>query len=240
MYSPEVPNPESYPLAVALLDFREDVHDDMGKPDGEVIASMLTQWENLNEAILKSLFSEPEEAKSNLSLFKRKIEKVEGHQSRPSLSASAIQAMTDSYVFMPATEQRHRNNMTEFATLFDTGYGINLVATGVIVAEKTIQGRANDTLLELLDNSIESLSPLEQVEIDLRFNQLANLLKKDPSGFLLVDSIVNLVKDPQTPRPEPIPPFLVKEFVIAGAEFGAKLYKKLYPLTDQTTPPKSF
>lgn len=232
MYSPEVPNPENYPLAVALLDFREDVHDDMGKPDGKVLASMLTQWENLHTAILKSLFSEPEETKSNLSLFKREIERVGGPPSRPFLSASAIKSMTDSYVFTPAAEQRHRNNMTEFATLFDTGYGIDLVATGVIVAEETIRGKANDTLLELLDNRIESLPRLKQVEIDLRFNQLANLLKKDPSGFLLVDSIVNRVKDPQTSRPVPIPPFLVKEFAIAGAEFGAKLYKKLYPLTD--------
>lgn len=53
-------------------------------------------------------------------------------------------------------------------------------------------------------------------------------------GLILADAVAQVLKGERT---EPInfivDPHLIREFVIAGAEVGAEIYKEVYPLAEQ-------
>ena len=127
---------------------------------------------------------------------------------------------------------------------------MRLVVDSVVGTEENLRNPLGTELSNVVDYYAErfDLNPVENAEVFLRtkqlFFQFAKLLKQDNSGILLIEDVAKLLKDPKYSKERgidiPLPPFLVREFVVAGAELGGKLYKKLYPLTSQTTPPKSF
>jgi hypothetical protein len=129
-----------------------------------------------------------------------------------------------------------------FVTNFDAIESFALVAALVLLAEGEIRGTTN----EFLSRTIITRTGLKDEEAHVAFidgknviEAAAKLLQKDPKGFLLVDEAVRKLKGKDSPLPRLSGIYngklRIKNFVIAGAEAGAALYKQLYALCP---PPK--
>lgn len=122
-----------------------------------------------------------------------------------------------------------------FILSFDAACGMDMVADCIELAEKTIGGKPDDFIEELgerLPNLINKRKGQAHV--------CAELLKKDPTGFLLVDEVVCAIAGKEDALLKDLLPKLdvaqlIKEYVVAGAEAGAILYKRFYKLCP---PPK--
>lgn len=232
MYSPERPNPESH-FPISLIDYRQDVNDDIGQPNYEFIDNTLKQWQVFsNETLAYDLLFDTEKIQVKMAALKRKISEIVHFPiSRPLLCALTLQHGPVQSVFNSAMDGKNRDNPGGFATFFDIGFGMNLVVSGINVAEQTIKGNSNQIVSDLMFNSNEHLSHLKQIEVQFLFNHLALLLKQDNSGISLVEFTAERLKTPEAPQR--IPKFMIREFVIAGAETAVELYKTLYLLTEK-------
>ena len=85
-----------------------------------------------------------------------------------------------------------------------------------------------------------ALTPHTQATSDARWKEevmeVAQLLKADPSGFTLIDTVIAELHAQAAGRPineqQRIERYQIPEFVIAGAEQAREIYKCLYPLTE--------
>lgn len=110
------------------------------------------------------------------------------------------------------------------------------------MAQMHIQNPLENPLSDVVDAAAEryDLRLSENAEVFLITRQLssffAQLLEKDPSGQSLMKDLIRFLKDPKYGKKaagidDMVLPYAVREFVVAGAEIGETLYKKLYPFT---------
>lgn len=132
----------------------------------------------------------------------------------------------------------YADNESAFGFHFDFGMGLGSVFGILLATEAEIAGHADNVIVEhqaqaerFLDQTLNlKTSPGGQAENYVRAKRElaidAELLKKDPTGFLLVDSYVSKLKQ-SSPDPHQ-----TKEYVVAGAELARDLYKMLYEIVE--------
>lgn len=130
-------------------------------------------------------------------------------------------------------------DLQSFVLWADIATGISIVGGGLITSEIGVAGTIADNI-ELISDSLASsgvhFGAVEgaQTYLDLRDFTLphSDLLIKDPSGYLTVDSIVNFLAEELSKSPdkrvEYVPHVEQPDFVLRGARMGAAFYKKTY------------
>lgn len=126
----------------------------------------------------------------------------------------------------------------EFALIFDLGQGVGFVASSIAAAESAISGNLSIDLSSTMEE-FSRISPdvptnIEQSDAYKSLFPLATTcaekLAEDPSGFGLVDFIVHDLDINW--RKYPAPNLKIKEIFMVGARTSQKLYKAIYPLTE--------
>lgn len=248
MKSPERFNPENQD---SLWNLRRQVDSRVGKPYPNETKMVVWQYKGpLEKALFDPLFSDKNRLKRHLMKLQTELYPNNPY-SAPLACASQVNYAKEGIMAEAkiATSSETQDDMFKFAFLFDIAYGMGLVANSVVAAEDNLRNPSEIELSKAADNFAErfDLNPVQNAEVFLRSRRLVSrfseLLKKDNSGLSLIEEVKKLLKDSKYSEKKGIeihlPPFFVREFVSTGADLGEKLYKKLYPLTDQTTPPKS-
>lgn len=240
MKSPEGFNPEDQG---GLWNLREQVDSSVGKPYPNEAKVLVWQYKSpLEKALFDPLFSDKNRLKKHLARLKEQLYPRSLYY-RPLVCASQINYAKEAIIAEAklAIVSANQDNQFEFAVLFDIACGIELVVNSVVVAENTLRNPSETTSSKVVDYWVErfDLSPVENAEVFLKVRRLAShfaeLLQRDNSGLSLIEEITRLLKNSKHSEKRgidiPLSPFFVRNFVIAGADLGAKFYKKLYPLT---------
>lgn len=163
---------------------------------------------------------------------------------RPLICASQISYAKEGIMaeVKAAAVLANQDNQLRFAILFDIAYGMGLVVNSIVLAEDNLRNPSKTVFPEVVDYYAErfNIDHVENTEVFLRgqrvFSHYAELLRRDISGSLVIKEILRLLKDSKYSNKQGVDislsPLLIRDFVIYGADLGAKLYKKLYPLTD--------
>lgn len=222
-----------------LLNIREDINFDLGKPYLSRVETEIDKWGKYYLTTIKNpLLSNPEETRSKLARLKHRLSIEENKPiSNPFLCSTVVRLTSMHDLWEPAIKQEQKHNVEGFLTWFDTGFGMILSASAILTAEKILAGNFDDSLFQPIYNDSGDLPPLDQAQAYIRFSQFAWLLRqkdeegKDEfrSGFKVVDLAEKILIESQ--NSDQIPSYLVKELVIAGAKSGTELYKTLYLLT---------
>lgn len=117
----------------------------------------------------------------------------------------------------------------------DVALGASIVANAFFVAVQEIEGKTEEGFQKLSSEGGDSRSLEGRVKaylLSVNYAQIAaDKLKEDPSGFSLIDYVVDemLQKEFNLAVPRSL---AVPEFVRAGADFARKVYKEIYPLSE--------
>lgn len=248
MKSPERFNPENQD---SLWNLRKQVDSKIGKPYPNETKILAWQYKvPLEKTLLDPLLSDKNRLKRHLMRLQTELYPNNPYSAPLTCAYQVNYAKEGIMAEATIAAIANQDNQLDFAILFDIAQGMELVAKSVVAAENNLRNPPETILSNVVDYWAErfDLNPVENVEVFLRskrlFSHFAELFNKDNSGLLLVKEVAKLLKDSKYSKKKGVdihlPPFFVREFVSTGADLGAKLYKKLYPLTDQTTPPKSF
>lgn len=161
--------------------------------------------------------------------------------SRPCICAVVISNIADE-CFMPSPQMAITLLPREFIMGFDVSIGLHQIVAAVYDAEDRISGKIDDLLFQSGVTEEKDIANIYRKNI---VGSGAKLLMKDPTGFSLVDETVRGFKGEKDSPLKDYHEVLLKHlpaipsFVIAGAELGAELYKKLYALCPSPKiPPK--
>lgn len=240
MQSPERFNPDNQDN---LWRLREQANNTLGKP--HPVAARILTWQYkgpLEKTLFDPLFSDKNRLRKHLARLK---DLYSGSlYCRPLTCAYQVNYAKEAIMAeaKAAVSFAAQNDPFKFAVLFDIACGMGLVANSVYIAEGNLRDPSQTELSNVVDYHAErlDLNPVENAEVFLRskqfFSRFAELLKKDNSGLLLIKEVVKSLKDLKSSKKRginiPMSDHQVPELVVAGAELGEKLYKKLYPLTD--------
>jgi len=240
MSSPERFNPENQD---SLWDRRKQIDEQVGKPrpwEARIVAYQHKLF--LKNLSFHSFFSDKNRLAKYLAKEFKEFNEIftDSPYSRFLICASLVDyakhAVLTAVKDIPVSETRG------FMVFFDTAHGMGLLAESAWIAEKQLRNPLGNPLSDIIDASAERfyLPASEFAQIFLNTRQfssyLAQLLKKDPSGESLTEEIVRFLKNPKylqrmTGIDDMIPSFTARGFVVAGAEAGKDLVKKMYPLT---------
>lgn len=132
-----------------------------------------------------------------------------------------------------------QGDLPTFRFAFDYTIGLNGVFGEVIQAHGVLEGdpTGNERLRQFFTEA-DAIYGMKQVDTNLevagqRAAEAGRLLAEDPTGFLVVDRYVDLLK---TKPSDYVDRSQSKGYVIAGAELGRDLYKEIYPLAVELYP----
>lgn len=144
-------------------------------------------------------------------------------------------------------EELFQKSSHAFAVVWDHTYGIFLTVSSIIGAEQSLRGESHHVILWAMDIH-EAITDVklpvgDQTDLYLLVQkdrkEAADLLRRDPSAFLLLDHRVRQIEDEardigRQAIYERVHSYQVPELVIAGARLGRDLYKSLYPLAEKS------
>ena len=158
--------------------------------------------------------------------------------SRPFLTSVFIMEAQHNHLIDLASTCTSGEDNEGFVVAFDFDRGVNSVLASIGGAEQVMEGAASDgiavTLSEVSDHPMYSMKVEDQAQIFIRamerVERFAGVLKKDPTGFTLIDYVT---QDYQVHWSDfPSSNYLVKEIFMAGARKAGTMYKSIYPLTE--------
>jgi hypothetical protein len=127
-----------------------------------------------------------------------------------------------------ALDDLGKKDIPNFTLYYDLGYGIVTVGTKIALADRVRAIGMKQLLAKGDYNPVLTYAVREDVTFTKRlFDQ------DEGKGFALADAIVDVLKGNIPTRVTPLGPAHIPEFVIAGAELGVQLYKKIQPLAAQ-------
>lgn len=167
------------------------------------------------------------------------------HLSRPAQCSWFLTEKILARMQATALASLQRSNTSHFISTYDMSTGVYSVVTGILLAESSIKGNEEEFIRRnyaIEESMTGRIIPVETKEKELpvikaEANELALLLRKNPSGFGVVDNIVKKIKT-ETESPSDslrlyrIHSNQVPEFVYYGAQYASRAYKELiYPNT---------
>lgn len=146
-----------------------------------------------------------------------------------------------------STEDVPQEALSDFVLNHDYWYGALVTLSPIATGLEYSKGESPELLRRELEHRSDyegdDLAAPDAADIYVahlgRFSRFAEVMGRDPTGFSLIDQIIDEMKNPNQPqlygsnrnfRREQR--FTVVEMVLAGAEFSSKLYKAIYPLVD--------
>lgn len=117
-----------------------------------------------------------------------------------------------------------RNDVLNFTLYHDLAYGMEIVGLTVGLADRARAMQPDQMAKTIRPESIYYQSMKTQIEFTKPF-----LDEDHGAGFVLADSVAQVMRGKIQSSISFMLPSLIPEFVIAGAEAGAFVYKKVYP-----------
>ena len=154
---------------------------------------------------------------------------------RTSLSLLYLYSQYDSFLTSKVLESV--NNPSDFVFWADFKYGFDIVLGTLSVAQSP--NTREETMIKSLSRDAEIWpqakweQPQIRKEAKVEADYWAEELAKDPSGFGLIDRVLDDLK--QRIEVEGLPKkvtYEIPEYVTAGADLSVRLYKLCYPLTE--------
>lgn len=185
-----------------------------GKPTQEEIDSVMR--ERIPQMQLEAVegYLKSKESLADLSELKSKAEK---DISQTALCATFVLTELGIAYSESARQRFAEKDMRHFRFNFDFAAGAKAVADRVIAAEKEMAGKPD----EFRAVGGEANKYLDMRDED---HKSADLLQKDPTGFLLINDLISRVGQGTWP----IAAFQAQEYFLAGAEIARDLYVRLY------------
>lgn len=177
------------------------------------------------------------ELRGQLTDFREFLRKQTGvNPSRPILCARVLSETLSKSLNQMALDSHQAGNKSDFVFWFDVAHGITVTASAIILAEEYIRDNADniitDRIVRFEEYKEKPTAPDVETERYLAMRaegkEYADLLIEDPSGFLLVDTFVELVKQYKMR----IMPHQIPQYVVAGSELAQAAYKATYPWTE--------
>lgn len=241
MRSPEGYNPE---FQRGLFRLREQAADVLGEPhpaEGKEVVGYYKR--SLEREIFDPLFPNKKRLKTHLARLKQELY-ADNPYSRPLVCASQINYAKEGVLAeaKAADFSTNQDRQIKFAVLFDIAHGMNLLADSVVGAEDRLRNPSAETMLsDVVDYHAErfGLNAVQNAKVFLGARQVlshyAEFIERDHSGRTLIKEVTKLLKDSKSRERVTSSPLMqpcqVREFVVAGAELGKKLYNRLYPQT---------
>jgi hypothetical protein len=217
------------------------------KLTAEQTASTLQMLSIREEEYIKYIQASPEEFRGELAGNKKEMINLNGkNPSRVNLTAEKIlhgiyypMHNTTLNAYLDPNIPKQISN-----SFYDYGSGVISIANEIFTAETDIEGLtdkiATDTVARMEEDGRYNLSVDQSAEIYLdqinNAQKASNLLVGDSSGFKLIEnSVEEILQDAGRTAGERkfqrILYYQEPQLVLAGAEFAARAYKELYPLT---------
>ena len=157
--------------------------------------------------------------------------------SRPRLSVFFMWEIFGKSIFDEAIKRFAGNDPLSFAFLYDLATVFNITSTAILDAEEQISkgdlGRHVQVMSDVMEK-IDSTSTIPNsasisaeiyLHLTRKSQQFAELLKKDPTGFLLFDYIA------ENPYRFFSGDNLISDAIPAGTRLAQQAYKVIYPIT---------
>ncbi len=210
----------------------------VGKPTQEEVVSIMQEMlPQMQIGAVKDYLSNGE-GLGDLSEFKSETKKSRRIDlSRAALCASFVLTQVGMSVFKLAEERFMDEDLVSFRFNFDFAAGVNAAAGIVLSAEEEIAGEADELRerLTLSNHPSAGEGANQYLNMINEDRKSAELLKKDPTGVLLIDDLIKRVEKETSPY---MTPFQVKEYFLAGATTARDLYTRLYLTTAPLYPDK--
>ncbi|GEM_PF-3478397 len=161
---------------------------------------------------------------------REKMEREGTLNSNLRLVARYILVMEGESSLLLADELLNKGNVRAFRFFFDMGFGITITLGKLISTEDELY-RDWDEEQAKIDSMLESVgvSVSDRVNATLINKQFdkkrLEILKKDPTGFLVLDEIMNEFK----PGGEDLPNSICEQYVLFGANIARNQYRAIYP-----------
>jgi hypothetical protein len=227
-------NPSEIDKSLALSATR----DKFGKPSGDEVKLVMELLHPRFEFLLNSEFFSIDAG--NLGIFtevKKESEKVT--MSRPRLCAASVRQYIDKRCADRIVAAQKAEKGNNFRYFFDFKAGVDMELSSIPKAENEISNPSiNDKIrLDVLHSANVTDQAGEEAEAYLKLKEMEAeypiLLRKDSSGFLLLDHVVKKIEAKDSKF---IDPNWSREYVIAGAKTASNFYKKLYATVEPLYP----
>lgn len=210
-----------------------------GQPSQEQIDSIMREF---FPSVRSNIIDELGERRSALLEYLTQYMNVQKNArkslSKPFLCATFLEKNVSDECMDAARNANSGDSIEKFRFFFDFAIGLKMVLSRVVRAEDELSDRGEERRLKVAfyESKALNMPAGEAAEEYLHMRRDAvdslTLLRKDPSGFLLLDSCVEKVK-----AGSDLPVDLyTKEYVVAGAELARDLYKKVYEIAEPLYP----
>jgi hypothetical protein len=127
-----------------------------------------------------------------------------------------------------ALQDLDNNDVPNFTLYYDLGYGLITIGAKIALADK-VRALGRDQMINKAGSNQFLRYALGE---DTTF--LKGLLDQDDGkGLVLVDTCVDVLRGKVPAHVTAMGPSHIPEFVVAGAELGAEVFRKLHPLASQ-------
>lgn len=204
---------------------------DVGEPSREQIDFIKKNFIPMVRSRFIGGLGERSRILDDLSQYRLDAQRIMGRSlSRPLLCASFSLDDVGEQCMDAARGADSENDIEKFRFFFDFAIGSRLVLKSISQAENELHDSGEDMRLKVASytGSVLNRSTSEVAEKYLFMRKesadFLDFLRRDPSGFLLLSSLVEKVEAGSDLRIK----HCTKEYVLGGAEISRDLYKELY------------
>lgn len=222
----EKPNDD---LTFSLLSVRQR----LGVPSEEVSISIMQQLYPAIVSKYTSLLTDKDLCLKGLMdsrmLHEKKGEKISRVRNCVSLVLGTVSISSE------RNAEKFINSEESFKFFFDFSVGSRMPLESMLLAEDELIGEAENSRLEAVSRTgkVMDFSVADESEFYLFLKKEATgaveMLKKDPTGFLLVDNCAKRIGD--FSKSISVNPSMSRKYMFAGAELARDLYKKVYEIS---------
>lgn len=191
--------------------------------------------------ILNNLSTNRAFFREGLAMYRQDMTRASGQiPSRPTLCAKYMLDVLVKPHQEEAVSASFQKDLSYFAYRYDFAWGETIALTNLFHAtlrEKLSKEQTDDLNRQIADTGEELAQKYElplshAADYYLRtlgkIQNQVQLLEHDPSGSLLLETFVTNLKRKPSPK---LAPFMIDEFVTAGAELVQDTYQRIYPLS---------
>lgn len=187
------------------------------------------------EEFLMESSRDPERVIQNLTAIRITVNNLFGeYPSNPFLCSEYLLSI-EGEMLDTARELVRKNTRNSAAFLVQVAFGFLFVVNSFSFAENQLDGEDIDKQLDKVLRGLSNIEDPLKLGSNLAYfrrytKEAANVYREDPTGFKLTDYVVDKMKSKDWVELRGVGSY-VPEFVILGAEFARRAYKKIYPMT---------
>jgi hypothetical protein len=212
------------------------LRDRLGKPTPSEVTDQLARTHLDVRTGRLAILKKEEEMVQFIKKFEPEAEK----KPRPSLTGRFVQHTFFHDDIPAAMDVLRQNRIAEARYVIDANFGMIMTL-----------GRLNTTLIQVVNSNAFAMEVIRQKQREgsltdeekmneyLKLQRVigkdVDLLVNDPTGFTFIDHTVDELAEAGQPGKllSPLPPFMSRDYILAGARLARDLYKETYGIADR-------